>query len=125
MNRKTTPLPSEEELAVLNVLWKLKRATSKEIRTSLADEQSQDVVRILDDMVGKQLLKAVEGSKPKTYVPAVGKLKTYYRLTQDMADRLYGGSFRKLVQHSLDRQRANPEERAKVDDLISDLRDIE
>jgi predicted transcriptional regulator len=69
-------------------------------------------------MTGKGLVRRDESQRTHCYEAAAGEDQTQRHLVQEMLDRVFDGSSRKLVLHALSAQPATPEEIAEIRSLL-------
>ncbi len=105
MPRRTSSHPTEAELEVLNVLWRRGPSTVREVHETLqADRQTTltTTLKILQVMTEKGLTMREADSRPHRYKPTAPEEKTQVGLLDDLAQRAFNGSVRKLLMRAVE-----------------------
>ncbi|HEX4999439.1 MAG TPA: BlaI/MecI/CopY family transcriptional regulator [Terriglobia bacterium] len=113
--------PTEAELDILNVLWRLGPSTVRQAHEHLRaarDWQYSTTLKLMQVMAIKGLLKRDESERSHVYSPAVGREETQRLLVGRLIDRVFGGSVRSLMLGALDAKRASKRELAELRELI-------
>lgn len=95
MKKDETPIPTEVELAILNVLWKAGPSTVREVQDILNNTRKAGyttVLKMLQIMTQKNLVKRDESNHAHVYIPNCSKQKTQKRLVDDLLKKAFGGS---------------------------------
>lgn len=95
MKKSDTPIPTEMELAILNVLWKAGPSTVREVQNILNKTRNAGyttVLKMLQIMTQKKLVKRDESNHAHVYIPNCSKQKTQKRLVDDLLKKAFGGS---------------------------------
>ncbi len=106
------------ELEVMEALWKLKRASVRELLESLPERKRpayttvQTIVRRLEEKKAVQLVRKIGNAH--IYVPVISRRSAYRRLIDDFLD-LFGGSARPLMAHLVETGKLN----------LDDLKELE
>jgi predicted transcriptional regulator len=122
--KKPTPKPTAAELAILRVLWRQGSATVRQVMDTLCKEKPTGyttVLKLMQIMFDKGLLKRELRERKHVYRPAVAAEMTQKRLVQDLLDRVFEGSARKLVMHALDATQVGKEELAEIRSLLDQV----
>jgi len=125
MARHRSDHPTPGELAILRVLWSRGFGTVAEVRAGLAGSEDKGyttVLKLLQIMVGKGLVRRSEESRPHVYRAAVTETATQRRLVRDLIERAFGGSSAELVLRALDEQPASVEEMKAIRRLLDRTR---
>ena len=115
--------PTAAELEILDVLWQKERATVGEIHAALTGRRPTaytTVLKLMQIMLEKGLLKRSEKDKAHIYWPAQTQKKTQSMLVSDLMDRAFQGSALKLVLHVLETKPASREELDEIRALIKE-----
>ena len=99
MPRRSSAHPTEAELEVLAVLWRLGPSTVRQVHETLqADRQTSmtTTLKILQVMTEKGLT-VRDDSRPHRYTAAKPAEKTQAGLLDDLVQKAFGGSVRKLL----------------------------
>ena len=118
-----TSKPTTAELEILDVLWEKQRATVREIHEAIGERRPTaytTVLKLLQIMHGKGLVRRDEKDKAHIYKPAQTQRQTQKNLVTDLLDKAFRGSALKLVQHVLETKPATLEELAEIRRLIAE-----
>jgi len=113
MQTKQPIKATESELEILNVLWAEGSATVREVHEKLAltkDTGYTTTLKLMQNMLEKQLVKRDASSKTHVYVAAVNQEHTQGQLVQRMIDTMFNGSAMKLVMQALGNHKPNKAE---------------
>ena len=97
--------PTEAELTLLNVLWKMGPATVRQIHDVVSITQKTGyttVLKILQIMHEKSLVIRDESNRAHVYAPANSQIQTQSSLIKDLITKAFGGSTSKLVMRAID-----------------------
>ncbi len=95
MKKDETPIPTEVELAILNVLWVAGPSTVREVQNILNKTRKAGyttVLKMLQIMTQKKLVKRDESNHAHVYIPNCSKQKTQKRLVNELLKKAFGGS---------------------------------
>ncbi len=115
--------PTEAELTLLNVLWKVGPATVRQVHDMVSKTQKTGyttVLKILQIMHEKALVIRDESNRAHVYAPANSETFTQSSLLKDLASKAFGGSTSKLVMRALD-ESTSKEEIADIRQLLNEL----
>ncbi|HUO83534.1 MAG TPA: BlaI/MecI/CopY family transcriptional regulator [Thermoanaerobaculia bacterium] len=124
MSRKKTPRPTDAELAILRVLWRLGEATVREVHDELHRKQLTGyttVLKLMQIMTDKGLVERNESQRAHVYRARASAEKTQRQLVGDLLDRAFGGSAADLVVQALSTRKASPEELAEIRRLLDEI----
>lgn len=122
--KKSLPKPTDAELAILSVLWQQGPATVRQVMESLSDEKPTGyttVLKLMQIMVDKGLLKRDERERTHVYRPSVAAEQTQKRLVADLVDRVFAGSAQRLIMQALDAKGASQEELDEIRSLLDQM----
>jgi predicted transcriptional regulator len=95
MNREETPIPTEMELEILNVLWKEGPCTVREVQDILNRTKNTGyttVLKMLQIMTQKRLVTRDESNHAHVYLARCSKQNTQKRLVDNLLVKAFGGS---------------------------------
>ncbi|MDA0947370.1 MAG: BlaI/MecI/CopY family transcriptional regulator [Planctomycetota bacterium] len=118
------PRPTEAELAILTVLWRLGRATVREVHEDLAGDSKvglTTVLKLMQIMVDKGLIERDTSVRPQVFWASQRQQQTQKRMVRDLLDRAFQGSPGELVLQALSLRRSSPEELARIKALLREL----
>lgn len=119
--RTESSRPTEAELDILHVLWRLGPSTVRQAHDELGaakDWQYSTTLKVMQVMAVKGLLNRDERERSHVYSPAVGREETQQLFVVRLLDRVFDGSVRRLMLGALDAKRASRKELAELRELI-------
>lgn len=122
MSRPTSKHPTELELEILKVLWRIGPATVRQIRDELAtvrDLAYTTVMTMMTIMDTKEYVKRVKDGRSFIYEATYQEQKASRNMLQDVVDRLFGGSTRAVVQHLLESSSLDEDELKQIRQIIN------
>lgn len=117
-------MPTPAELGILRVLWEQGPSTVREAHESLSRERDlgyTTVLKTMQIMVEKGLLKRSERGRAHVYRPVEAESAAKRDLVGDLMDRAFGGSARDLVMHALAAKPASADELAEIRRMIDEM----
>ena len=119
--KKTTPIrPTDAELEILGVLWKMGPASVGQVHKHLHAEKGtayNTTLKLMQIMHEKGLLTRDESQRPQMYSAATAEEKLQQHLVRDLLHRAFGGSARKLVA-ALTATHLSPAEKDEIRTLL-------
>jgi predicted transcriptional regulator len=115
--------PTEAELTLLNVLWKMGPATVRQIHDDVSLKQKTGyttVLKILQIMHEKCLVVRDETNRAHIYAAANSETFTQTSLIKDLISKAFGGSTSKLVMRAIEESTSAEE----IDDIRQLLNSI-
>jgi predicted transcriptional regulator len=119
------PRPSDFELAILRVLWRLGEGTVRQVHGALQAERQQGyttVLKTMQIMAEKGLLRRDESAKSHVYRPAEASQDTRRGMVRDLVDKAFEGSALQLLAHALHAKRPSASELDEIQALIDQAR---
>ena len=116
--------PTEAELTLLNILWRMGPATVRQIHETVSQTQTTGyttVLKILQIMHEKTLVIRDESNRAHVYAPANSEMVTQSSLLKDLVLKAFGGSTSKLVMRALD----NSTSKEEIEDIRQLLNELE
>jgi BlaI family transcriptional regulator, penicillinase repressor len=120
-----TPRPTDGELEILNVLWRLGPSTVRAVHEELAARRGgvyTTTLKLLQIMTAKGLVMRDDSNRTHIFRARETADHTQRRLVSDLLDRAFGGSPGKLVLQALSSKRATPDELKQIRKLLNDYR---
>jgi predicted transcriptional regulator len=124
MVRKSSPLPTEGELRILEVLWDRGACTVREVHEIVNRSRRTGhttVLKLMQIMAEKGSVIVDRSTRPQTYRAAEPQGKIQRNLVGDLLDRAFSGSPGPLVLQALSAKRATPEERRQIREMLDRL----
>lgn len=118
------PKPTESELQILQVLWRLGPSTVREVNDILSEKRETGyttTLKLMQIMHEKGLVSRERQGKSHVYSALITEGQTQQQLVDQMVNTAFGGSAMKLVMRALDSSRATPEEIQKIRDLLDQI----
>jgi BlaI family transcriptional regulator, penicillinase repressor len=119
------PRPSDFELAILRVLWRLGAGTVRQVFEALQAERQlgyTTVLKTMQIMAEKGLLRRDESAKSHIYRPAEAQQETRRGMVRDLVDKAFEGSALQLLAHALHAKRPSAKELDELQALIEQAR---
>jgi len=117
-------MPTDAELAILCVLWAHGPCTVRAVQDHLDRDEPigyTTVLKLLQIMLEKGLVTRDESQRAHIYAAAVSEPSTQQRLVDDLLERAFGGSARRLVMQALDSDRVSDDELDDIRALLDQL----
>lgn len=124
MKKPLPPKPTDTELAILRVFWRIGPATVRAVHAELNRAQETGyttVLKMLQIMTEKGLVKRDESDRSHIYQPAFSEQQVQRQLVGHLVDRAFGGSAQKLVMQALSAKKASPAELAEIRKLLDEM----
>jgi predicted transcriptional regulator len=117
------PKPTAAELDLLRVLWPLGSATVKEVHELAQKEKAHmsyaTVLRLMQVMHGKGLLRRDESQRSHIYAPAQARESLRGNLLKELINKAYAGSGKELVMAAL-RGHVSAAEREEIQKFLEE-----
>ncbi len=122
MARPASKYPTELELEILKIIWRIGPASGRQVRETLAESRElayTSVMTILNIMTRKGYLKRVRAHGGYIYQARVTELSTSRRMLRDMVDRVFDGSAAALMLNLLETADIDPEELERLREMVN------
>ncbi|HLT05969.1 MAG TPA: BlaI/MecI/CopY family transcriptional regulator [Cyclobacteriaceae bacterium] len=116
--------PTDSELEILKLLWKLKEASVREIHEKLSETKDTGyttTLKLLQIMFAKGLVKRDEQSKSHIYKAAITEKDTQRSLLSGFLSTAFGGSAKNLVMQALGQDKPSKEEINEIRAFLDQL----
>lgn len=121
------PRPTPAELGLLRTLWQLGPATVRDVHEAQQRERPDlpyaNVLRLMQVMHGKGLLKRDESQRSHVYAAAQAQGPLQTRLLDELIHKAFAGSGKDLVLAALRGGRVSDEEREEIQRFLEETRD--
>jgi BlaI family transcriptional regulator, penicillinase repressor len=120
--KSTTPTPGEIE--ILQVLWQHGVCTVREVHEVLVKKRQvahTTVASMMQLMHDKGQLKLVSQTRPFRYEAVLGPDGAKDSLLNDVMNRLFAGSAKKLVMHLVSGKKASKQQMQQIEKALDDL----
>jgi predicted transcriptional regulator len=124
MKKPSLPKPTDSELAILRVLWRLGPGTVRAVHDELNRTQETGyttVLKMLQIMTEKGLVRRDESTRSHVYEPIGSEQQVQRQLVAHLLERAFGGSAQKLVLQALSTKKASPSELKEIRKLLDDM----
>jgi BlaI family transcriptional regulator, penicillinase repressor len=126
-NKFTTPVPTDAELEILQVLWQNGSQTVRFVNDRLNQQQTKKEIgytttlKFMQLMLDKGLLTREIIERSHIYTTAVPEAQMQTQLVKDFVDAAFRGSASSLVLHALGNGSTTQAELEKIKALISSM----
>lgn len=96
------------ELEMLDVVWEMGRATSRDVFEKMRDRRrlgQSTVLTVLRRLSNRGILNRETGGEVYVYSPAIGREELGQRMIDDVVNRVYGGVVDPAIDHLMRRKR--------------------
>jgi predicted transcriptional regulator len=117
------PRPTDAEMEILTVLWSRGPSTVRQVHESVSRHkpaQYSTVLKFLQIMAEKGLVRRDEKQRAHIYEAAQPKEWTQQRLAGDLLQRAFGGSAKNLLVGALSGRKASKQELAELRKMLDD-----
>jgi BlaI family transcriptional regulator, penicillinase repressor len=121
--RTPHPTLTPQELAIMKVVWRLEKATVREVYEALREKRSiayttvMTMMRILEE---KGYLKKVTVERAHVYRPARPRHQVIAAMVRDFVDRVFDGASEGLLVHLARDSKLSDKQRRMVEQLIEE-----
>lgn len=124
--RRANPTLNPQELAIMKVVWRMGKATVRDVYEALREERTiayttvMTMMRILDD---KGYLEKTLVDRAYVYTPTRARQQVVGAMVRDFVDRVFDGASESLLVHLAKDSRLTPKQRQALEKLVDDLED--
>ncbi len=119
------PIPTEQELEILKVIWQLGEATVREVYNDLRQRRAVAYTTVLT-MMGilerKGHVTKTPGERAYIYSPAQMQDKVVQSMVKDFVGRVFNGSAKSLLVHLLEQEGTAPKDLDEIEALLKERR---
>jgi predicted transcriptional regulator len=116
--RRAKPVPTEQELQILKIVWRLKTATVREVYEALLERRRiayTTVMTMMNILERKGHLRKQREAKAFVYAATRPQRQVIGKMVREFVDRVFNGSARPLLVHLV-------EDRKLSEDDLRELR---
>jgi predicted transcriptional regulator len=120
MARPSATQPTEVELQILGVLWELGPSSVRQVHQALADQRGtgySTTLKMMQVMLEKGLVRRNDTVRPQVYRAAKSKPLTQVQMLDDLTQKVFGGSAKRLVMRMVSTGRLSPDEMEEIQRL--------
>ena len=124
MPRRALLRPTDVEMAILRVLWDRGPSSVRDVHNVLLENREtgySTTLKMMQVMFDKGLLKRDESQRPQLYAPTIPEEQTQKQIVDDLVQRVFGGSARKLVLRAVESERISAKELAEIRKLLKQM----
>jgi predicted transcriptional regulator len=113
--------PTASELEILSVLWKLEKATVREVFELINEQRTASyttVLKLMQIMHEKGLVERDAANKAHVYRAKIKQNETGKQMLRDVLQKVFGGSALRLVQQVLETETTSAEEMKEIRKMI-------
>lgn len=117
--------PTENELAILKILWQKEEASVREVHESLSENKDAGyttTLKLMQIMYEKGYVVRNDSQKVHVYKPVLNQQKTQSQFLGKMIDTLYAGNSTNLVLQALGNNQHTKEELEQIQQLLNTLK---
>ena len=121
---RSRPRPTDSELAILRILWERGPATVRQVHEALADTRDTGyttTLKLMQIMADKGLVERDDSQRPQVYRARLPQEQTQRQLVNDLLEKAFGGSAKKLVMQALISREASEKELAQIERILDKL----
>ena len=118
------PQPTNGELQILRIMWKLGPCTVREINNVLNEEREvgyTTTLKLMQIMHEKGQLSRWKSGKTHTYTSLITEKDTQKHLVDKLKDSLFQGSALKLVMQALGDKKTSADELQQIRDYLDEI----
>jgi BlaI family transcriptional regulator, penicillinase repressor len=120
---RQAPRPTDAELEILTVLWSRGPSTVRQVHEIINRRkatQYSTVLKFMQIMVEKGLLRRDDRQRAHIYEAAQARERTQQQLAGDLLQRAFGGSATNLLMGALSARKASKQELAELRKLLDE-----
>ena len=124
MPRRVSLQPTEVELAILRVLWERGPSSVREVHLALQHTREagySTTLKMMQVMFEKGLLLRDENRRPQVYRPSLPEEQTQKQMIDDLIQRAFGGSARKLVMRAVQSEHVSREDLSEIRKILKKM----
>ena len=124
MARRASTQPTQVELQILRVLWRLGPSTVRQAHVALSSHRDtgySTTLKMMQVMTAKGLLRKDDSRKPQVYQPAMSEEQAQTSLVDDLVLRAFDGAADKLVLRAVASRRISTGELSEIRKLLRKL----
>ena len=118
------PRPTDAELSILGVLWKLGASTVRQVHEAIPVAQRRGyttTLKLMQIMAEKGLVDRDESSRSHVYTAETTRDRTESQLVSDLIRKAFDGSAARLAMRAMSERAATPDEIAQMRRMLDEL----
>jgi len=116
--------PTDAELDILQTIWEIGPCTVRDVHAAVVSRRDigqTTVLKLMQIMTDKGLLRRDETVRPQVYEAARARSHTQRQLLRHLLDRAFSGSPGNLVLQALSAKKTTAQERQRIRELLDRL----
>lgn len=122
--RPASPYPTPVEAEILSVVWTSGPSSVRDVHDVVGKSRENaysSVATIMRIMAKKGLLKVTDARRPVKFGAAVERTAIGKAMTQDLINRVFGGSLAEMLKHAIPGKKRSAAEIAEIKKLLRSL----
>jgi BlaI family transcriptional regulator, penicillinase repressor len=122
--RTPNPTLTPQELAIMKVVWRLEKATVRDVYEALREKRSvayTTVMTMMKILEEKGYLKKARVERAYVYKPSRPRQQVVGAMVKDFVDRVFDGAATGLLAHLAKDRRLSSEEREQIRRVIEEM----
>jgi predicted transcriptional regulator len=123
--RTPKPIPTDQELEILKLVWQRGQATVREVYQDLLKQRKiayTTVLTMMGILERKGHLKKIAGERAYVYSSAQPQSKVVEGMVKEFVKRVFNGSPKPLLVHLMGDRELSPSELDEIEDLVRNRR---
>lgn len=123
--RTQKPIPTDQELEILKLVWQRGQATVREIYQDLLKQRKiayTTVLTMMGILERKGHLKKTAGERAYVYSPAQPQAQVVEGMVKEFVKRVFNGSPKPLLVHLVGDRELSPSELDEIENLVKNRR---
>jgi predicted transcriptional regulator len=128
MARHPSSEPTEVEFQILKTLWELGPSTVRQVHEALATQREtgySTTLKMLQVMLEKGLVRRDDSVRPQVYRAARSRRRTQVQLLDNLIQKAFEGSAKRLVMRMVSARRISASELAEIQALLDEIRETQ
>jgi predicted transcriptional regulator len=123
--RRATAVPTEQELEILKIVWRLRKATVRDVYETLLERRRiayTTVMTMMNILEQKGHLRKQREEKAFVYAATRPERQVTGRMVREFVDRVFNGSARPLLVHLVEDRKLSEEDLGELRRLLGEAR---
>jgi predicted transcriptional regulator len=123
--KQKSPVPTEQELEILKVIWQRGEATVRDVYNDLRQRRSiayTTVLTMMGVLERKGHLTKTAGARAYVYRPAQPQDEVVHSMVKEFVCRVFNGSAKSLLVHLVEDRGTAPQDLDEIEALVRDRR---
>ncbi|MFO1440647.1 MAG: BlaI/MecI/CopY family transcriptional regulator [Verrucomicrobiaceae bacterium] len=119
---RTSKMPTEAEMEILQILWERGPSTVREVHEIVNEPRGTaytTTLKVMQVMHEKGLVTRDDSERSHRFSAAIEREKTRQSMLKQLIDRVFGGSTEELVLSALGAAKVKPDELLQIKELLA------